>query len=443
MCCLQSCTKILNFKGQKRKANKWKSDLLSPSLLKNIGKKCPYLQELYISEAVVDAKKFKLKNLGEVSGLKLLSVIDCEFINLPMRESEGSYFRNMQIILPHLENLEISKCNWINDYDLMVLSKLNSLKKLTLKSDLRIGFTMVYLSLSFRFGFTNLEELDLRGTSLQNNDVQSIVQSGKLKALSIGPIECVKRLSNECDKGFNLVMSDPQQKNQPKQQVVVINMGPNGPNWHAANDDELDEMGLHWLRNGINQKNKTSENEHYFFGKEGQLIGKLDNSEGECSKDLEPNSIDNLHEDEYSKAPCNNFKRKLADCENFNDTDKHITKQLKTKHQGETMNSSNQNENNVLNYEYQQITVEKNLPDECLSDKMIDAFEDHCSKLEFLQLSGCSISNAGLIKLVKCANSLKYLDVSNTLVTYKGIQEARVLLPQCHIKCSTDLASSR
>ncbi|CAL4070694.1 unnamed protein product, partial [Meganyctiphanes norvegica] len=99
--------------------------------------------------------------------------------------------------------------------------------------------------------------------------VNSIVQNGKLRALYLGPIGGrVMRLSEESSApGHNLVMPDPRRRQEERQQVVVINVGPDGPQWRQVGDEELEGLGLQWVRNApvARPQPQHDPDRHYFI----------------------------------------------------------------------------------------------------------------------------------------------------------------------------------
>ena len=426
---LHQDTHTVQLKGHKKtNLSKWKTDLLTPAILKKFGSTCPHLHNFEINEAVINANKLKLFDFENIKTVEHLGFRDCEFINLPCPTVDGSYFKNMASFLPNLKSLEVSYSNWITDYDLMLLSKLDSLKTLVLKCDLRIGFTTSYLAISFRFGFKALEELDMRGTSLTNMEIQSVSQGGRLKCLKLGPIGRVKRLKNDIDEGFGLVIPDPLRRDEPRQQVVVINMSANGPEWRHANDDDLDMLGLNWLKNRLNKMKTNSEkdDEHFFFGKEGKIVRSEKQQVGECSS---------------SGSSTSTAKRKVEEThDSDDDLDDDIDEAGNAKKRchyqkddidEQAVDNASKPENLLIEKTPPLPTQESAAPDELLSDLMIHGLRFHGKNIERLELVGCAITDNGMVELIKCLPKLSHLDVSQSHVTAQGVQQAQVLAPKC------------
>ena len=119
----------------------------------------------------------------------------------------GSWFKKLYTWLPNLESLKIIGTMFVDDFDIMALGKCAKLKKLALVNCVKVGIAMPYLAIGFRFGLIKLEHLDLRGTSLQNSDVMSISQKGRITELFLGPMGSVKRLSSSPSIMHNLIMA--------------------------------------------------------------------------------------------------------------------------------------------------------------------------------------------------------------------------------------------
>ncbi|XP_064115275.1 leiomodin-3-like [Macrobrachium nipponense] len=483
---LRPSTRRLILRGFKRRfagTPRSKVPLISASFLKLLGEKCQELEELTFCEAFIDARRVKIHDFLPVKSIKKLSLVDCECVNLPSPVVEGSYFKRTHKILTNLQYLKITKCNWIDDYDLMVLSKIDTLKSLVLRNLPKVGRAMAYIALGFRFGFQNLEHLDLRGTSLEDNEVLSVVQNGKLQSLYVGPMGPIKRLSHDSVQDHNLVMPDPRWQEE-RHQVVVINVGPNGPHWQQVNDEELDGMGLQWVRNApVVQHNRAEvvdEDRHYFIGRDGRPVEHEDDSDSQAGEGDEEEEEDDEEDDEEeereegrlqdvedSKAHnftcCNSEKRHLSSCKaktsepkqqksdeskvsdgSLNERAKIDVNKEQSSKQKPVDDGEEENVNHVDNLQgcHQVINVNDNIdlvdepyqePDEGLSDNLVRALGQNTKVLHTLVLAGCAISDYGLQDIIRLVPSLRYLDVTNTKVTAAGVQEARVARPECVI----------
>ncbi|KAK7080801.1 hypothetical protein SK128_001036 [Halocaridina rubra] len=457
---LRPTTRRLVLRGFRRKfagTPRWKTPLISASVLESIGAKCPDLDELVICEALVDAKKIKIKDFLPVTSVTKFSLIDCEFFNLPTPSVEGSYFKRAHKILPRLEHLKITKCGWIDDYDIMVLSKCDTLKSLVLRNVPKVGREMAHIALGFRFGFQNLEDLDLRGTSLEDHEVLSVVQNGNLKALYLGPVGAVKRLPRESCRIPNIVMPDPRRQEE-RHQVVVINVGANGPNWLQVNDEELDGMGLQWVRNApfVQQQRREEEDEdrHYFIGRDGRPLGLEGDNAGQHrgendGRDENVEDRNDLNSEQNRRQPVSPKAGGAKLCDDNEQTGKskesnereNVMNKIKEE-DGEHEEEEEEdaalqggfdiiNDDDEINDHLQQES--HHLPDDGLTDNLIRAFGDKTKQLHTLVLAGCAITDNGLQDVIRLIPSLKFLDITNTKVTSAAVQEARVARPECII----------
>ena len=480
---LRPTTRRLVLRGFKKRfagTPRWKTPLISANFLKSLGEKCQELEELTLSEAFIDARKLRIIDFLPVKSIQKLSIVDCEFENLPSPVVDGSYFKRTHKILTHLQHLKITKCSWIDDYDLMVLSKIDTLKSLVLRNLPRVGRAMAYIALGFRFGFQNLEYLDLRGTSLEDNEVLSVVQNGKLRSLYLGPLGPVRRLPQESSREHNLVMPDPRWQEE-RRQVVVINVGPNGPHWRQVNDEELDGMGLQWVRNAPavqrHQAEEEDEDEHYFIDRDGRPVGRDENNGAQAARndgddddddggndEEEPNAADEVPKKDHSGSPkpdAGEGSHQRTNSSGYGgETSKESNKgqgeesvSLKQKPDGGEGEEEEEDEDDVDGEERNEVDnlegcyqPEANdakddhlqqepyqLPDEGLSDNLVRAFGQNTKYLHTLVLSGCALTDNGLQDIIRLVPSLRYLDVTNTKVTSAGVQEARVARPECVI----------
>ncbi|XP_050734958.1 uncharacterized protein LOC127007742 [Eriocheir sinensis] len=450
---LRPNTRRLVLRGHKKKyagTPKWKTPLISANLLKLIGERCPHLEELTIKEAFVSANKVKMADFSPVQSITKLSLIDCEFVNLPSFSKDASYFKRMHKILPCLEVLEITKCGWVDDYDVMVLSKAELVRRLVLRNLPRVGQAMVYIALGFRFGFQNLEELDMRGTSLEDGEVLSVVQNGKLRALYLGPLGPVKRPQKDPLASRNLIMPDPRQQEE-RQQVVVINVGPNGPQWRQVNDEELDDMGLDWVRNARaaqrRQDRELDDDRHYFIDKDGRPIEEEEEdgcSSGSSSSMAPQERAGKRRLLPHRGEPSAKQIRPWNDNYCHKDSPTNSDPEDGTLKEDEEDREEGEEDEEVEDFGPYCLDPEDDpseaapqepppTPDECLSDKLVPAFGKKTQHLHTLVLAGCAITDRGLQDIVRLVPSLRFLDLTNTRVTGGALQEARVARPDCVI----------
>ncbi|XP_030246989.1 uncharacterized protein LOC108649502 [Drosophila navojoa] len=114
------------------------------------------------------------------SSLKRLKLKDC---SVKVGDHVKSIFHTIEKQLIHLEDLSIEDNNWFEPYYIMALSKLPSLRRLSLKGCQMMCKFVPYGSMAARFGFQNLEVLDLRLTPINNSDLQCFSAIEGLKEL--------------------------------------------------------------------------------------------------------------------------------------------------------------------------------------------------------------------------------------------------------------------
>ncbi|KAM8703348.1 hypothetical protein ACLKA7_008036 [Drosophila subpalustris] len=103
------------------------------------------------------------------ASLKRLTLKDC---SVKVGDHVKSIFHTIDKQLVNLEDLSIEDNNWFEPYYIMALSKLPSLRRLSLKGCQLMGKFVPYGSMAARFGFQKLEVLDLRLTPINNSDLQ-------------------------------------------------------------------------------------------------------------------------------------------------------------------------------------------------------------------------------------------------------------------------------
>ncbi|XP_016952806.1 uncharacterized protein LOC108026395 [Drosophila biarmipes] len=114
------------------------------------------------------------------SSLKRLKLIDC---SVKVGNMAKSIFHSIEVHLVELEDLSIEDNTWFEPYYIMGLSKLPSLRRLSLKGCQMLCKFVPYGSMAARFGFQKLESLDLRLTPINNPDLQCFSAIENLKEL--------------------------------------------------------------------------------------------------------------------------------------------------------------------------------------------------------------------------------------------------------------------
>lgn len=159
------------------------------------------LEEHFINASILTYKCFP-------STLKHLSMENCKLINVPVKES---YFFNMATQTSHLESLNLNGCLWFEDHSMMAISKCPKLRILRLRGCVKVGTCAAYIFLSARFGFENIEVLDLRETAISDAEVRAFKSKPKLKRMYIDGRVHRKQDSDEIDRVTDRGINTPEE----------------------------------------------------------------------------------------------------------------------------------------------------------------------------------------------------------------------------------------
>ncbi|XP_017086819.2 uncharacterized protein [Drosophila bipectinata] len=132
------------------------------------------------------------------SSLKRLLLRDC---SVKVGNMVKSIFHTIEMQLVDLEDLGIEDNDWFEPYYIMALSKLPSLRRLSLKGCQMLCKFVPYGSMAARFGFQKLEVLDLRLTPINNSDLQCFSAIENLKELRL---ESPPNMTPEAPEPLNL-----------------------------------------------------------------------------------------------------------------------------------------------------------------------------------------------------------------------------------------------
>ena len=415
--------KVRGLRNTRGKNNKVK--LLTANTIKQIAANAPNLLHFSVRETLLCAKQITIETIGELNNLHTLSFINCDFVNKPNTVDGGSWFKKIYRWLPNLETLKIVGTSFVDDFDIMALGKCIKLRSLSLINCVRVGIAMPYLAIGFRFGLLKLEHLDLRGTSLQNTDILSITQNGHLKEIFLGPMGHVKRLSSCPSNMHNLIMADPRREEPAQQQVLVVNMGPNGPNWRQVEDHELDGLGLNWVREQVEEQKRQRQqhaDDHFFIGENGNIL----QNDHQPQPPLAPVR-------EVDEEPSCSRKRK-ADDEPDDRPSKRPKKSIKTVDPKLQQNQVNDD----VDIEPSESRVgdtpgmgclheidEDFKPDDSLSNDLLPTLVSKGHSLKKLHLAGCAITNSGLEFILTHLPSIEIINIMCTHVTQPFINDMR------------------
>ena len=157
---------------------------MSEAYLSNIAKVCPEIRTLRLLNFSVNEGKILFEHLP--SSLTKLSLIESEFISI----IPDPYFKSIHTKLPNLEELNLTNCEWVTDYFLLQISKIETLKVLTLFRDCYIvaGYRMTKRGIGYitAEGASNIERLTLVRCNLSDWALRKMASEMKrLKYLDI------------------------------------------------------------------------------------------------------------------------------------------------------------------------------------------------------------------------------------------------------------------
>ncbi|KAI4495591.1 hypothetical protein M0802_008603 [Mischocyttarus mexicanus] len=176
---------------------------LPPTFFRTLRKHCTQLKELIIEECYIDGNKIEITDFPEA--LEKLSFEGCRMDHL---QTNKSYFFKIDHHMANLTCLILSNCQWLLPHSLLVISKIAKLKELRMNSCRRLGECVAYSSLATRFGFKQLEILDLRETALGDSEISCFSNTKTLRHLyleypaSFERFEDLERLRLMDDQNF-------------------------------------------------------------------------------------------------------------------------------------------------------------------------------------------------------------------------------------------------
>lgn len=177
-------TKVLKIKGNCKREDMenrlLKNRQTFKEIIKRIMLRSPFLEHLYFDRIWFDwTRDFTVTKFPP----NLRSLVFTNCILPKDRRRPAKTFTNIVERMPHLQELKLEYCNFFAPNDLMPLSKLGMLKILSLRGCQKFLNSVPYISLSCRFGFKQLEVLDLRETNISDSEVQCLNALKTLKEL--------------------------------------------------------------------------------------------------------------------------------------------------------------------------------------------------------------------------------------------------------------------
>lgn len=150
--------------------------------------------------------------------LRRLKLKDC---SVRVGDTPKSIFYSIELHLLDLEDLSIEDNSWFEPYYIMGLSKLPSLRRLSLKGCQALCKFVPYGSMAARFGFQKLESLDLRQTPINNSDLQCFSAIENLKELLLESPQILHSKQAVAKKNANGNTTDEAASPQPDSLKVL------------------------------------------------------------------------------------------------------------------------------------------------------------------------------------------------------------------------------
>ncbi|XP_014093042.3 uncharacterized protein [Bactrocera oleae] len=171
-------TTSIKLRGPSRKYTSAEILKFNKTLADTFALRSTQLSILELRGVTVDLRNVRIVHFPKT--LKRLVFKDCNICKPP---EEQTVFSGIHTHLVNLEELGIEFCSWFEPYYIMMISKIPSLRWLSLKGCPRLGDFIPYGSMAARFGFKKLEYLDLRFTPITDSDVQCFNMVLTLKEL--------------------------------------------------------------------------------------------------------------------------------------------------------------------------------------------------------------------------------------------------------------------
>ncbi|CAH1642703.1 unnamed protein product [Spodoptera littoralis] len=162
----------------------------SAAIWRDLQKTCENLTTLFIEYCNIDYRTTNVRLFPKK--LKKLSMRGTRCYNLPLNVS---YLAKVHEVLPDLEYLDVSECDWFEPASLMTISKLANLTEVYMRDCKRLTECVAYASLSTRYGFRKLRVFDSRGSPLADSEISLLGWLPELEELYCSPPDVLNTLS--------------------------------------------------------------------------------------------------------------------------------------------------------------------------------------------------------------------------------------------------------
>ncbi|XP_059610273.1 uncharacterized protein LOC132257405 isoform X2 [Phlebotomus argentipes] len=177
---INSETRIFRIRGLQGTypESNWRNATITELMLTMLTDMCPKLEEFSLTQGFLNTSKINILKFPKT--LKTLTFHSCS-VSFPPRQHP--FFTKIDVHLEHLTRLAVEFCDWFETHDLILFSKISQLLDLSLRGCGSLKDSVPYASLASRFGFKKLEKLDVRETPISDSDIQCFNVTTTLKEL--------------------------------------------------------------------------------------------------------------------------------------------------------------------------------------------------------------------------------------------------------------------
>ncbi|XP_055699560.1 uncharacterized protein LOC129799565 [Phlebotomus papatasi] len=177
---INSDTRIFRIRGLQGTYpdNNWRNATITELMLTMLTDMCPKLEEFSLTQGFLNTSKINVLKFPKT--LKTIIFRSCSVSFAPRQHP---FFSKIDLHLEQLHRLAVEFCDWFETHDLILFSKIPQLHDLSLRGCASLKDCVPYGSLASRFGFKKLERLDVRETPISDSDIQCFNVTTTLREL--------------------------------------------------------------------------------------------------------------------------------------------------------------------------------------------------------------------------------------------------------------------
>nr|CAD7594025.1 unnamed protein product [Timema genevievae] len=363
-----------------------------------LSSKCFTLETLILEDCYFSAQEVALKDFP--SSVKYLSLRGCVLTQLnPAR----SFFSGIQDHMPNIETIVLSNCDWFPAHSIMPLSKCSRLKELRLDGIASVVNNVAYFSLATKFGFQALEVLDLRNTVVGGPEISCFHHTASLTHLYL---ECPEEHRHP-DPRIPVCFGT---RTRIWRSVVEDGAGPSGLG-SSTDPDIVDGscvivIDLNSIRNGVVQLHHHPYCSHRMTNEDGEIPPELQNPQRPNDRMFNCNNV------EY-------FEHHMRSYSQYAITDISIISLLAPKTIRDNIELGNVRDGDL-----------EGQGEEQEGGNILEVIYPRLHTLVLRHYT--SITDNTLIQIAKL-DSLRFLDVTGTSVTEKGVNDFTTIRPEVEL----------